>query len=234
MSKNEEGCPESERPSASRSAHGADGERRVCGSATIRGVRAFQQDLAGRAPRVGGRFYGQLRRELGEVFHELVRQKECRIEQGHLLADHVHVLIHVDTPEDRVAFVQSGATSWSAHKAPTTSDLFRISAVACLPVALLAGAVQDSHRRDPARDLDFPLSSAEYCLSDASLQLDGSVTALRACDGTGKALPFALGIDGIGDGGGKHSVALGAARYYKSCIWVTVDSQDTLLAAPQV
>ena len=33
--------------------------------------------------------YGQLRRELGEVFHELARQKECRIEEGHLLADHV-------------------------------------------------------------------------------------------------------------------------------------------------
>tara|TARA_B100000315_G_C14255904_1_gene441889 strand:+ start:112 stop:543 length:432 start_codon:yes stop_codon:yes gene_type:complete len=39
--------------------------------------------------------YGQLRRELGEVFHELARQKECRIEEGHLLADHVHVLMSI-------------------------------------------------------------------------------------------------------------------------------------------
>ena len=39
--------------------------------------------------------YGQLRRELGEVFHELTRQKECRIEEGHLLADHVHVLMSI-------------------------------------------------------------------------------------------------------------------------------------------
>ena len=39
--------------------------------------------------------YGQLRRELGEVFHELARQKECRIEEGHLLVDHVHVLMSI-------------------------------------------------------------------------------------------------------------------------------------------
>ena len=39
--------------------------------------------------------YGQLRRELGEVFHELARQKECRIEEGHLLANHVHMLMSI-------------------------------------------------------------------------------------------------------------------------------------------
>ena len=39
--------------------------------------------------------YGQLRRELGSVFHELARQKECCIEEGHLLPDHVHVLISI-------------------------------------------------------------------------------------------------------------------------------------------
>ena len=39
--------------------------------------------------------YGQLRRELGAVFHELARQKECFIEEGHLLPDHVHVLISI-------------------------------------------------------------------------------------------------------------------------------------------
>ena len=39
--------------------------------------------------------YGQLRRELGEVFHELARQKECRIEEGHMQPDHVHVLMSI-------------------------------------------------------------------------------------------------------------------------------------------
>jgi putative transposase len=39
--------------------------------------------------------YGNLRRHLGEVFHELARHKECRIEEGHLMADHVHMLISI-------------------------------------------------------------------------------------------------------------------------------------------
>ncbi len=37
--------------------------------------------------------YEQLRRPLGEVFHQLARQKESAIEEGHLLVDHVHMLI---------------------------------------------------------------------------------------------------------------------------------------------
>lgn len=39
--------------------------------------------------------YEQLRQHLGEVFHELARQRESRIEEGHLMADHVHMLISI-------------------------------------------------------------------------------------------------------------------------------------------
>lgn len=39
--------------------------------------------------------YGRLRKELGEVFHELARQRECRILEGHMMKDHVHMLIEV-------------------------------------------------------------------------------------------------------------------------------------------
>lgn len=39
--------------------------------------------------------YGQLRRYLGEVFHRLAEQKESRIEEGHLMMDHVHMLIRI-------------------------------------------------------------------------------------------------------------------------------------------
>mgnify|MGYP000019256290 CR=1 FL=1 len=39
--------------------------------------------------------YGQLRQDLGEVFRELARQKESRIEEGHLMRDHVHMLISI-------------------------------------------------------------------------------------------------------------------------------------------
>ena len=39
--------------------------------------------------------YGQLRSHLGEVLRELARQKESRIEEGHLQPDHVHMLLSV-------------------------------------------------------------------------------------------------------------------------------------------
>jgi putative transposase len=37
--------------------------------------------------------YGELRKHLGEVLKDLARQKESRIEEGHLMKDHVHMLI---------------------------------------------------------------------------------------------------------------------------------------------
>ena len=39
--------------------------------------------------------YAQLRRELGPVFRDLAEQKECRVEEGHLMVDHVHMMLSV-------------------------------------------------------------------------------------------------------------------------------------------
>lgn len=39
--------------------------------------------------------YGELRRELGEVFRELAKQKESKIEEGHLLPDHMHMMLSI-------------------------------------------------------------------------------------------------------------------------------------------
>jgi len=39
--------------------------------------------------------YGQLREHLGEVFRELARRKECEIVEGHLMPDHVHMMISI-------------------------------------------------------------------------------------------------------------------------------------------
>ena len=39
--------------------------------------------------------FSQIRRELGEVFHRLARQKESLIEEGHLMPDHVHLMISI-------------------------------------------------------------------------------------------------------------------------------------------
>ena len=39
--------------------------------------------------------YGELRQHLGEVFHKLAMQKESRVEEGHLMPDHVHMMISI-------------------------------------------------------------------------------------------------------------------------------------------
>ena len=39
--------------------------------------------------------YGQLRRWLGDVFRRLAEHRESRIEEGHLMSDHVHMMISI-------------------------------------------------------------------------------------------------------------------------------------------
>jgi putative transposase len=39
--------------------------------------------------------YAQLRRHMGEIFRRLAEQKECRILEGHVMVDHVHMLLSV-------------------------------------------------------------------------------------------------------------------------------------------
>src|SRR5262249_49007611 len=48
--------------------------------------------------------FGQTRRQLGQIFHALARQKECQIVEGHLLSDHVHMCIAIP-PKHPVASV---------------------------------------------------------------------------------------------------------------------------------
>ncbi len=39
--------------------------------------------------------FGQIRRELGDVMKRLAQQKESWIEEGHLMSDHVHMMISI-------------------------------------------------------------------------------------------------------------------------------------------
>ena len=62
--------------------------------------------------------YGLIRRDLKEVFHRLARQKECRIEEGHLMQDHVHMLISIP-PKHSVSqvfgFLKGKSSIWIAQ-----------------------------------------------------------------------------------------------------------------------
>lgn len=57
--------------------------------------------------------YGQVRRELGPVLRELARQKESEIIEGHLMADHVHMLVSIP-PKYSVAQVMGFVKGKSA------------------------------------------------------------------------------------------------------------------------
>jgi REP element-mobilizing transposase RayT len=62
--------------------------------------------------------FGKIKRNLGQVFHDLARRKECRIEEGHLMPDHVHMLISIP-PKYSVAqiigYMKGKSSIWIAQ-----------------------------------------------------------------------------------------------------------------------
>ena len=62
--------------------------------------------------------FGHIRRHLGTVFRELARRKECQIEEGHLMPDHVHILISIP-PKYSVAevtgYLKGKSSIWIAQ-----------------------------------------------------------------------------------------------------------------------
>ncbi len=62
--------------------------------------------------------YGLIRRELKDVFHRLAGQKECRIEEGFLMADHIHMLMSIP-PKHSVStiigFLKGKSSIWIAQ-----------------------------------------------------------------------------------------------------------------------
>ena len=66
--------------------------------------------------------YGELRRHLGPVLRTLAEQKESKIEEGHLMPDHVHIMISIP-PKYAVAHVIGYMKGKSAiHVARTFGD----------------------------------------------------------------------------------------------------------------
>ena len=50
------------------------------------------------------KLYGKFRRRVGEILHELSRQKGLEILEGHLMPDHIHMCLRVP-PKYSIAFV---------------------------------------------------------------------------------------------------------------------------------
>ncbi len=62
--------------------------------------------------------FGMIKKQLKDVFHRLAGQKECKIEEGYLMADHVHMLISIP-PKHSVAnivgFLKGKSSIWVAQ-----------------------------------------------------------------------------------------------------------------------
>jgi putative transposase len=62
--------------------------------------------------------FGQIRRHLGTVFHELAQRKECRLEEGHLMPDHVHMLISIPpkySVAEVIGYLKGKSSIWVAQ-----------------------------------------------------------------------------------------------------------------------
>jgi putative transposase len=65
------------------------------------------------------KLYGQLKKELGKVFHDLASRKESKIEEGHMRPDHVHMMISVPpkySVSQVVGFVKGKSAIWVARR----------------------------------------------------------------------------------------------------------------------
>ena len=62
--------------------------------------------------------YAELRQHLGEVFRQLAGQKESRIEEGHLLVDHVHMMISIPPKPPGVQPLGSVSSATSPTRSP--------------------------------------------------------------------------------------------------------------------
>src|SRR4029077_720335 len=62
--------------------------------------------------------FAQIRRHLGTVFHDLARRKECKIEEGKLMPDHVHMLISIPpkySVAEVIGFLKGKSSIWIAQ-----------------------------------------------------------------------------------------------------------------------
>ena len=62
--------------------------------------------------------FGQIRRHLGTGLRELAQRKECKIEEGHLMRDHVHMLISIPpkySVAEVIGYLKGKSSIWIAQ-----------------------------------------------------------------------------------------------------------------------
>ena len=85
--------------------------------------------------------YEGLRQHLGEVFRRLAEQKESRVLEGHLMADHVHMLLSIPPKyavSEVVGYIKGKsaihmARTYGEHKQNFAGQHFWREAISCRP-----------------------------------------------------------------------------------------------------
>lgn len=71
--------------------------------------------------------FGLLKVQLKDVFHRLAQQKECKIEEGYIMNDHVHMVIAIP-PKHSVAhivgFIKGKSSIWIAQNVSNRKQNF--------------------------------------------------------------------------------------------------------------
>lgn len=107
--------------------------------------------------------YGQLRKHLGEVFRELSMQKESRVVEGHLMPDHVHMLVSIPpkySVSQVVGFVKGKsaihiARTFSGYKRNFTGQNFWARGYFVSTVGKDEGAVREYIKQQETDDRRF-------------------------------------------------------------------------------
>ena len=87
--------------------------------------------------------YGELRPHLGEVLRRLAQRRECEVEEGHLMVDHMHLMLSIppkyESPDIKVGRSQrTGSTCAVSPAHLSSSNNHRLNALR----RLLAAAEQ--------------------------------------------------------------------------------------------
>jgi putative transposase len=105
--------------------------------------------------------YGELRRRMGEMIRTLAAQKVCKVLEGHVMPDHVHMLIAAATTQP----------PWAAHfSMPPALPGDRLPGVACSST----GATTDTERGWRLQDaVDSERKRSPHGKTDADDDGDG-------------------------------------------------------------
>src|ERR1700723_880156 len=71
--------------------------------------------------------YGDLKRHLGPVFRQLAEQRESRVEEGHLMPDHVHMSLSIPPKYGQ----SGGRVHQRQERNPPRASLWRAKARVC-------------------------------------------------------------------------------------------------------